>query len=293
MKKEKILLVDDEELTRLEFAQIFEDTKYKLDLAVNSVEGLEKIKNNDYDLILLDLIMPDLSNRQNKRAGFELLTKIKELKPKLPIIMVSAETHARIAFQSLDLGASGYITKDKMTGPELINKVEGILKSARILPQAPDLSSLIQNGEGLKLEFKSSMRWNYNANKIDSEIEFECLRAIAAFLNTEGGTLLIGVRDDGEILGIEADRFPTEDGFLLRFNNLITQYIGAEFSSLIRFELIPANEKKVLKVECETSKEPVFFKKTKDEEEFYIRVGNSTRKLSPAKMLNYLNARKV
>jgi DNA-binding response OmpR family regulator len=288
MNEKKILLIDDEELIRYEFEQIFAEAKYKLDFAVNSIEGLEEIKKNHYDLILLDIIMPDLKNRQNKRAGLELLKKIKEMKSNIPIIMVSVETHVKIAFEAIDLGAVDYITKDTMTSEELLKKVKKAFGITNKQSSKPDLNSLIRKGENETLEFKSTMRWSFKKNNPDKGIEFSWLKTIVAFMNTYGGILLIGVEDDRTILGIEADNFPNEDKYLLHFNNLIKQHIGLEFSKFIKYELVLFDDKKILFVECEKSDEPVFFRKTKEDEEFYIRVGPSSRKLSMSEKLKYL-----
>ena len=292
MAKKNILLVDDDGITRDEFAQIFEGTIYEMHFAVNSIEGLEFVKRHHCDLVLLDIIMPDLNNRQNERAGFELLKKIKKLKPYIPIIMVSVETHANIALEALKMGAVDYLTKDTITSKDLIKKVGKALAPIKKPIYKPDLFSLIKKGESSKLEFKSSMRWNFPENRVDEMVAVKWLKTIVAFLNTDGGILLIGVRDDKTISGVKYDKFLNEDKYLLHFTNLIKKYIGLEFSKFIKCGLIPISGKKVFYVECDESKEPVFLKRGKEDEEFYIRVGPSTRKLKMSEMLNYLKNRK-
>lgn len=290
MKEKKILLIDDDKLTRMNVGNIFKETCYQLDFAVDSISGLRKIEENHYDLVLLDIIMPDFINRQSDTAGIELLKKIKETKPNLPVIMFTVIENVKIAVDTVArFGARDYIVKDRVSKQEIVHKVEEVLKKSHQEPKKPpDLTSLIRQGENDRLEFKLSMRWNFESNKIDKKIEFAWLKSIVAFLNTDGGILLIGVKDDGTILGIEADNFSSEDKFLLRFSNLINRHIGPEFSEFINYELRPIKGKKILFVECEKSKKPVLLKKNKDEEEFYIRIGPSTRKLSMSKMLDYL-----
>lgn len=151
--------------------------------------------------------------------------------------------------------------------------------------------SLVQQGEGPNLEFKSTLRWNINKKRAGKEVEVSWLKTVVAFLNTEGGILLIGVDDQGQILGIAADQFPNEDKYLLHVNNLINQHIGAEYSQFIRFRLLPVRGKQVLLIECEHCTKPAFLIVGK-EEEFYIRAGPGTRKLSPSKTLVYLDSRK-
>lgn len=283
MKKKDILLIDDEELTRDEFAHIFEETIYELHLAVNSIEGLEFIKSHHVDLILLDIIMPDLKNIQSKVAGIELLKIIRELRPNLPVIMITAVNETKIAVETLKLGAKDYIIKDELSSKELIRKIEEALKY-----EERQLENLITSGENDKLEFKSTIRWSLKKNIPDKGVEFSWLKTIVAFMNTNGGILLMGVKDNKTILGIEADNFQNEDKYLLHFNNLINQHIGIAFFKFIKYELVPVDGKKILLVECGKSDEPAFLRKTKENEEFYIRVGPSSRKLTMSEMLNYL-----
>jgi hypothetical protein len=166
----------------------------------------------------------------------------------------------------------------------------------QVLPsrgEALDLGSeravldLIAQGEGDRLEFKSTLRWNINAGKSGKEVEISWLKTVVAYLNTEGGVLAIGVNDDGEVTGIEADRFPNDDKFLLHFNNLVKEHIGLEFSRHIRSEIVSAGDKKVFVVQCEKATEPVFLKKGKDEQ-FFVRMGPSSRQLSMSQVVDRL-----
>jgi hypothetical protein len=73
------------------------------------------------------------------------------------------------------------------------------------------LRSLIGRGEGDRLEFKSTLRWSLAANKPGKEVEIAWLKTVAAFLNSEGGILMIGVDDRGEPTGLDADGFANKD----------------------------------------------------------------------------------
>jgi len=158
-------------------------------------------------------------------------------------------------------------------------------------PCTPErVQQLLDQGEGDTIEFKSTLRWNLNNDKPGKEVEMSWLKTVVAFLNTSGGYLLIGVADDGQILGIEADRFPNEDKYLLHVNNLINQHIGLERSPYIRFSLVAIADRKVLVVRCERSRTPSFLSIGK-EEEFYIRTGPGSRKLPPSKIVPYLQER--
>ncbi len=150
-----------------------------------------------------------------------------------------------------------------------------------------EVLELIKQGEKRTLEFKSTLRINLHTKEPDKKIEHSVLKTIAGFLNSSGGTLLIGVKDSGEILGIENDNFPTSDKFNLHFTNLIKQYIGKKYFRFLSFELVRIEDKNVLKVDCFKSNKPVFLK-FGENEEFYIRTGNQTIRISGSELVEYI-----
>ena len=109
-------------------------------------------------------------------------------------------------------------------------------------------------------------------------------------MNSEGGVLLIGINDYGEITGLEVDDFENEDKCRLHFKNLINQHIGAEFTIFLNLRIVTLDEKSVAVLECAPSTKPVFLK-NKSEEHFYIRSGPSSIKLQTSKMLEYLESK--
>ena len=145
----------------------------------------------------------------------------------------------------------------------------------------------IAAGEGATVEFKSTIRTNLKTNKHGKEIELAWLKAVTAFLNCQGGTLLLGVNDDGLLLGLDADTFENDDKILLHVKNLINQHIGAEFSSYISFSLLRIAQEKAMMVEVLSATNPVFLKIGKSEE-FYIRSGPSSIKLTPSQMVRFV-----
>ena len=153
-----------------------------------------------------------------------------------------------------------------------------------------DVRELITRGEGPTLEFKSTVRMNLKTGKTGKEIELAWLKGATAFMNTDGGTLLIGVGDDGEILGLEPDGFNTEDKCRLHLKNLVNQHIGAEHSPRIRFEVGSIEDKTIAVVQCERSHNPVFLR-AKNREAFYIRSGPSSVELTSREVLEYVARR--
>ncbi len=158
------------------------------------------------------------------------------------------------------------------------------------LHKISNVEELIAHGESDNLEFKSTLRWNLKANKPTRDIELAVLKTVVAFLNTEGGILLVGIADDGSALGIEKDNFPNSDKFLLHFNNMIKAHIGLEYANLIDFYLTDYQDKQILVIQCKESKDPIFLK-FEETEDFYIRVGPGSRRLSTKKAIKYINER--
>ena len=179
---------------------------------------------------------------------------------------------------------SGFIVKIMHSNPQLF-------RSRKFLETPSEkIKFMISQGEGPKLEFKSSIRTNLHTNAIDKNIEFATLKTIVAYLNTEGGTIIVGVSDDGTILGLEKDAFPSNDKLKLHVNNMIKEHIGSQFRPFIDFELFPIDDKHILKIDCLPSPKRVFLRQN-SEEEFYVRNGPATIRLSGNALIDYVSHR--
>jgi hypothetical protein len=170
-------------------------------------------------------------------------------------------------------------------------KLELIQEAVKLANDSDYILELIRRGESKKLEFKSTLRMNLITGKPDWNIEHAVLKTIVAYLNTDGGILLVGVSNSGEILGVKNDGFPNEDKFLLHFKQLIKQHIGLNYAPMIEYTLVPVSGKDVLEIDCKKSDEAVFLKPDKNEEEFYIRIGPSSERLKGSKLVEYVNRR--
>ena len=172
---------------------------------------------------------------------------------------------------------------------EISRDVECMTRYRRLFgKQSSEIESLIQRGESKILEFKSTLRRNLHTNQNDPRIEHAALKTIVAFLNTEGGTLLVGVSDDGKYVGIEEDNFANEDKFQLHFKNLLKTMIGLSQTENIQWDLMRYDKGKILRVDCIKSDRPVFLK-TKEGEKFYVRTGPATDELMARDLINYTN----
>jgi type I restriction enzyme, R subunit len=155
---------------------------------------------------------------------------------------------------------------------------------------------LLQLQESKTLEFKSSLRWNLKDNRQDGEhVTFAALKTIAAFLNTEGGDLLIGVADDRAVLGIEHDRLDNDDKFMRHLIQVVRNGLGDRAGTCVDPGIQIVQGKTVCVVSCQRSPEPVFLKWKGTEQapdgDFYVRSGPRTDRLPPASAAEYIKTR--
>jgi hypothetical protein len=154
-----------------------------------------------------------------------------------------------------------------------------------------NIRALIEEGENTMTEFKSTLRRNLHTGQNDVKMEHSVLKTVAGFLNSKGGgMLLIGVSDDGVAIGIEADAFRNEDKMFLHLNNLIKDRIGAKHMLYIHPHFDEHDDKRVLVVECQPARSPVYVKEG-NEERFYIRSAAATVELKGSQAQDFIAQR--
>jgi hypothetical protein len=144
-----------------------------------------------------------------------------------------------------------------------------------------DIKKIIAGGESNNVEFKSSLRWDYKQNCINKHLlEMVIAKTVAAFMNSSGGTLLIGVDDEGEMLGLEKDyetvKNKNSDGFKLLLDSIINNYLGSELHQYINVSILDVDGKHVCVINVAGSDTPVFVKDNDSKEIFVVRASAST-----------------
>ncbi len=169
-----------------------------------------------------------------------------------------------------------------------------ILKQEHLLKI--DVSKLIELGENESVEFKSSIRYDYHQKSTNKELELVIAKTISGFMNANGGKLLIGVDDDGNILGLENDfktlKNKNKDGYERKIFEIIAFYLGKEacFNNHVTF--YEFTNKLVCLVYIEPSNNPVYLSEN-GKTGFYVRTGNATYPLSIKDTVKYLEKRKT
>jgi ATP-dependent Lon protease len=159
-------------------------------------------------------------------------------------------------------------------------------------PAMAPTEALLAAGESRNVEFKSTARVNLATNLRDSAIELAVVKTVAGFLNAAGGTLIIGVADDGRARGLKDDYVAAgnkgRDGYENFLTTLLDNRVGraAVANVTITFEVLEGND--ICRIDVNPSPDPVFVTNDKGDADLYVRLNNSTRLLNTADSLKYV-----
>ena len=190
------------------------------------------------------------------------------------------------------------IERRRMLASELNAFLERITDTAETDVET-SLEGMIAEGESVDLEFKGSLRWSYKGSCVDKRLEEVVLKTIAAFSNSDGGTLLIGVKDEGDILGLEHD-YDSLDGnkdeFEIHLRNLVNKSFGVGFAvSNLLISFPNVDDKEVCRIEIKKAHDPQYITITDQNntkiEKFFIRSGNSSIELPLKDVSPYIQSR--
>lgn len=169
---------------------------------------------------------------------------------------------------------------------------EGYPDPAQPPPSA--IRELIEGGESNVVEFKSTARWNMHTGAKDPRMEHVIFKTVAGFMNAEGGTLVIGVADDGQVVGLDRDYAVTQkgnrDGFRLWLSTLVGTNLSGPSDTLIHAFFEPVDGHDVCRVDVAAAAKPVFakpFQGGQGPSEFWVRIGNQTRQLVGPELMDY------
>jgi len=137
MKKQKALVIDDEQVVLDSVNKILKDEHYEVDVTLSGREGLNQAIQKEYDIVLTDIRMPDI-------GGMRVLRDIKRAKPSLPVVMITGYASVQSSVQAMKLGAADYIEKP-FTPEQLINAVASAIEIAATKP--PEEQALIHKEE--------------------------------------------------------------------------------------------------------------------------------------------------
>jgi len=162
----KILIVEDEPSMRMGLKDNLEFEEYEVDVAFNGEEGLKKIRNNKYNLVLLDVMLP-------KMSGFDVCKNVRKENIKVPIILLTAKGEEIDKVLGLELGADDYVTKP-FSLRELLARIKAVLRRGENVVNS-DADVEINIGK-MKINFKGYKAFINKKTVQLSHKEFEVLR---------------------------------------------------------------------------------------------------------------------
>lgn len=239
-----------------------------------------------------------LTQLANRGKGFkEAKDYLKTVKEKYPQALKLQCIPEDETLWELDRFEDFLVARRKVLAKELNAYLNGITKTEELVT-AVSIEDIISEGESNELEFKSSIRWNYHNEVVDKKLETVILKSISAFANGEGGTLIIGVDDEGEVLGLEKDYASlggTKDEFELHLRNLINESFGKTFAtSELSIKFIPVNDKEICRIDISKSSKPIYLEVNDNgqkTDKFYVRSGNSSQELGVKEVSEYIHSR--
>ncbi|MBX3236332.1 MAG: response regulator transcription factor [Nitrospiraceae bacterium] len=154
MTKYRCLIADDHPVVRRGVRDLLEDEELCSEIceAKTGEEALEAVRRRPWDLMILDIALPD-------KHGLDVLKEAKLLQPKLPVLMLSLYPEREFAWRAFKAGASGYLTKDRAPS-ELMAAVRRILQGGRYITDAlaDQIASILETGESGQLHERLSDR---------------------------------------------------------------------------------------------------------------------------------------
>lgn len=157
-----------------------------------------------------------------------------------------------------------------------------------------DLAALIRRGEDDNLEFKSSFRYDQRLQKVNKALEAVIVKTLAGFMNAQGGSLLIGVADDGSIVGLESDyqtlQRKDSDGYTQALMSTVADRLGTPACRLLRVLFHQQDGKEVCRIIVLPSPVPVYAKEDKHSK-FYIRTASGTREMDLQEAVGFIKTK--
>lgn len=161
---------------------------------------------------------------------------------------------------------------------------------------AADVGTLIQGGEGEQTEFKATARWDLRQQRVNKALEHALVRGIAGFLNHRGGSLLVGVSDSGEIVGLESDyrtlKQKNRDGFEQFVMSVVKRRLGGQACEFVHPAFVRMGRVDLCRVIVEPCERPVYFADD-DGARYYLRTGNATRELDVQEAVEHIRLREL
>lgn len=205
-------------------------------------------------------------------------------------------------------GATGASAMAVLTEPDLDTIAESVVERIRVDAEFASkvaeqlgivggaalrtVAEIIENDEDFAVEFKSTARWDLRDDRPNKAMEDSIVKTVAGFLNTDGGTLLIGVGLDRQVVGLDHDygrvKPPNGDGFVNWLTTHLANAVGHAAVMRSRARITVHEGKEICRLDVARSSRPVWARTSKEDRVFFVRMNNSTRPLPEGEVGNYV-----
>lgn len=233
---------------------------------------------NENSLVNITLVSADLNKRKIKaKAPSIYIQDFLDENEELP---TSIKSHLIDDLSNFGIMSDDYLVFLEKRAKAIFNELKKRIELKHKEDKKEDkVKELILNGENESLEIKSTLRFDSKEGIVNKKLEYVIAKTISAFLNTEGGILIIGVDDDGNTLGLEKDiqtlTKQNIDGFELHLRQVIKKYLSDYFEKYIKVTFPKVDEKEICLIQISKSGKPVFIT-FEGNESFFVRNGNSS-----------------
>jgi CheY-like chemotaxis protein len=241
----------------------------------------------------VDLVVTDLQMPPGEWGGLWFIDEVRKAGNRMPILVLSGQGGQRQTIEAQRLGADDFVLKEDVA-TELADQALRLLRSGVSIQRQEALLQLVRAGEGATVEFKQTLRTDATTGELHRGVELAALKSVAAFMNSSGGTLLIGVDDSGTVTGLEPDLKLVSrgdlDGFEQTLRNLLIGRIDKASCSRVSVEFVTSAGKTFCAVSVPREQEPQWVEE-KGNDILFVRVGNGTMPLSGRDAHIYLTQR--
>jgi len=233
---------------------------------------------NENSLVNITLVSADLNKRKIKaKAPSIYIQDFLDENEELP---TSIKSHLIEDLDNFGVKSDDYLVFLEKRANAIFRELKKRIELKHKEDKKEDkVKEMILNGENETLEIKSTLRFDLKEGIVNKKLEFVIAKTISAFLNTEGGTLIIGVDDDNNVLGLEKDIQTLSkqniDGFELHLRQIIKKYLGDYFEKYLKVTFPKVDDKEICLIQISKSGKPVFII-SEGTESFFVRNGNSS-----------------
>ena len=243
------------------------------------------------------VILTQVANRRKSACSAkEYLTEVRERSPEM---LEKQSIPLDEYLWKIDHYESFLQARRELLTKQLNRFLEEITAPEEEVAGAMTLAELVANGESEELEFKSSLRWDYQKGGTNKTLETVVAKTVAAFANSDGGTLLVGISDDGTPRGLENDYASLsgdKDKFERHLRGIISSQYGNTFAaSNIKVSFPVIDDVEICQTDVTRLKKPLWTvvrdKYGQTQKKFYIRSGNSSQELTGDDLTDYIRQR--